>query len=77
MKVVLGIFIFAATIFAYASAAEQVLGVIAPTDAILGMTTVQKRFRFGQVVTADYIFTVNQHIFVLKNAQFLKLKFKF
>uniref|UniRef100_A0A0A1XCF0 Probable salivary secreted peptide n=1 Tax=Zeugodacus cucurbitae TaxID=28588 RepID=A0A0A1XCF0_ZEUCU len=44
-------------VFASEKGFEQVFGVITPTDSILGLTTVQARFRLGQVVTADYTFT--------------------
>ncbi|XP_039953481.1 uncharacterized protein LOC120770249 isoform X2 [Bactrocera tryoni] len=57
MKVVFAFLIFSAAIFAKANAIDQVLGVITPTDSILAMTTVQRRFRLGQVVTATYTFT--------------------
>lgn len=60
MKVSFTVFLLTAAIFAYTNAAEQVLGVIGPTNSILAMTTVQRRFRLGQVVTADYTFTVSE-----------------
>nr|XP_036225875.1 uncharacterized protein LOC118682208 isoform X2 [Bactrocera oleae] len=57
MKAVFAVLIFAAVIIANSNAVDQVIGVITPTDSILAMTTVQQRFRLGQVVTATYVFT--------------------
>ncbi|XP_054737743.1 uncharacterized protein LOC129244152 [Anastrepha obliqua] len=57
MKAIYLIFLLVASTFVCASASEQVIGTIASNATILGMTTVQKRFRLGQVVTATYTFT--------------------
>lgn len=64
MKAVFAVLIFAAVIIANSNAVDQVIGVITPTDSILAMTTVQQRFRLGQVVTATYVFTVSEQSLV-------------